>query len=219
MTGKRFGNLVVSERSENDKNHKARWLCRCDCGRETIVIGSNLMSGKTSSCGCVVSPDLTDNRYGRLTVLRRDKSSSYHSAWVCKCDCGMETVVSATNLKQGKTKSCGCLHRDAIREAISTHGESHSRLHVIWSGMKERCFNQNASNYHNYGGRGITVCDEWRSNYVAFRNWALENGYADNLSIDRINVNGNYEPNNCRWATSKEQNNNKRNSKTKLFNA
>lgn len=215
LTGQAFGRLTVVHRVENDRNHKARWLCKCACGNEKVVIGSNLLAGKTTSCGCLVSEDLSGRRFGRLVVVKRADECvghSYgHSLWMCLCDCGNETYVYGSNLLQGKTKSCGCYHTEMIKAANSTHGESKTRLHRIWAGMKERCYNTRASNYHNYGGRGISVCDEWRNSFSAFRDWAVLNGYKDHLSIDRINVDGNYEPQNCRWATFIEQNNNKRN--------
>lgn len=210
----RFGKLVVLDRAANDGNHRARWNCICDCGNTLTTLGGNLSSGRTSSCGCLVSPDLTGRRFGRLTVLRRDVSAPYQGRWLCSCDCGNTITAYTSNLKRGHTKSCGCLHKDVMREVFGTHGESHTRLHNIWLCMKERCGNPNAANYHYYGGRGITVCDEWKSNYIAFRDWALANGYSSDLSIDRIDVNGDYEPSNCRWATSSQQNSNKRNSKS-----
>lgn len=211
LTGRRFGRLVVIDRAANDANHKARWNCICDCGNKVTILGSNLSRGKTSSCGCIVSPALTGRRFGRLTVMSRSQSNMNHSKWDCLCDCGNKTTVYGSFLISGRTRSCGCLHKDAARAALGIHLESHTRLHNIWTCMKERCFNHRSTNYKYYGGRGITVCDEWKDDYVAFRDWALSHGYAPDLSIDRINVDGIYKPSNCRWATNKEQQNNKRN--------
>ena len=156
--------------------------------------------------------DLTGKIFGKLTVIRRDEDyvspKGYIAInWLCKCECGQFTVVRGCNLKSGATKSCGCeriIHPNRI-----SHGEAHTRLHNIWKGMKRRCTNANEKSYYLYGGRGISVCEEWLS-YEAFRDWAIENGYNDSLSIDRINVNGDYEPNNCRWVDIKIQANNKR---------
>lgn len=124
-----------------------------------------------------------------------------------KCFCGNEFEAQITYIKNGHTRSCGCLkhNKDKI-----THGLSKERLYNIWSNMIQRCNNPKVTNYHNYGGRGITVCKTWQDDYTTFRKWALANGYSDKLSIDRINVDGNYEPSNCRWTTTTVQNRNTR---------
>jgi hypothetical protein len=137
---------------------------------------------------------------------------------LCKCICGKEKRVLKYNLKQGKSTSCGCLQKEIAAELCSkldssTHGfgSKKDRLYRIWNGMKSRCYSVNTHYYSNYGGRGIEVCDEWKKDFMSFREWALNNGYSDSLSIDRIDVDGNYEPNNCKWATKHEQDRNKRN--------
>lgn len=117
-------------------------------------------------------------------------------------------------LRDGKIcKSCGCAHDKLVGKANIKHGDSKSRLHYIWNNMKQRCYNKNDNAYKHYGGRGIKVCNEWKNDYVKFRDWALENGYKDNLEIDRIDNDGNYEPDNCKWSTRKEQNRNTRQNK------
>lgn len=160
--------------------------------------------------------DLTHIKFGRLLVLYRvenvrTKSGRSMVVWHCKCDCGNEVDVRAQNLKDGNTKSCGCLNSDEVIKRNTTHGLYYTRLHRIWSGMKQRCYYSKCRSYKDYGGRGITICDEWLNDFKTFYDWAISNGYKEGLTIDRKNNDGNYEPQNCRWITNSEQQKNKRN--------
>lgn len=163
--------------------------------------------------------DLTGQRFGRLTVIKYLGNDKHRRAlWLCKCDCGADKTVCGCELRKGSTNSCGCLHREDLSKRRTTHGQSSTRLYRIWGAMIKRCHNPNAVNYSHYGGVGITVFDKWRNSFETFRNWALSNGYQEDLSIDRIDFNGNYEPSNCRWVDIKTQQNNKRNNRLLTYN-
>lgn len=159
--------------------------------------------------------ELTGQRFGRLTVIRRnEKTRSGNIKWLCRCDCGNETTVASGCLRSGSIVSCGCHIREITSKRSLIHGQTKTRLHRIWTNMKTRCNNQNAINFQDYGGRGIRVCDEWNFDFVAFRDWAIQNGYSESLTIDRIDNDGNYCPKNCRWITSFKQQSNKRSNRS-----
>lgn len=154
--------------------------------------------------------NLLDHKFGKLIVIDFvgvDKTKK--AMWLCKCECGNTTITNTHNLKSGNTTSCGC-SRTKLKQNIP-------RLYRIWNGMKTRCSNPNKKEYKNYGGRGIKVCDEWLK-YENFYNWAINNGYKDNLTIERINNDSDYEPSNCTWITIQEQQKNKRKPKIREVN-
>ena len=157
-----------------------------------------------------------------LTVVRKaedhiTKGGNRYTQWVCNCECGNQVVSRTAYIKNDNTKSCGCLkilkaqqHMKILHQQQITHNGSHDRLYGIWTNIKQRCNNPNDPRYDDYGGRGILICNGWVHSYESFRDWAMSHGYSDDLSIDRIDVNGNYEPSNCKWSTIKEQQNNMR---------
>jgi len=156
--------------------------------------------------------DHTGERYGYLTVIKYAGSTRKDVLWLCKCDCGNEKIVPAKHLCKGVRSSCGCINVNI------THGGTGTRLYNIWAGMKQRCYDEKDPTYLRYWKKGITVCDEWKYNFPAFRKWALEHGYKEDLSIDRIDNSKGYSPDNCRWATAKEQSNNKTSNRVYVVN-
>lgn len=157
--------------------------------------------------------DLVGKRFGRLIVIEecgRDKDGKIQ--YLCKCDCGNETVVRGYSLKRGDTTSCGCYAREDAIIRNTKYSKEERILYDVWRSMKQRCNNKNKKDYPRYGGRGIRVCEEW-NDYLSFYQWGIANGYEKGKQLDRINNDGNYEPSNCRWATIIENNNNKRNTK------
>lgn len=163
--------------------------------------------------------DLTGQKFGRLTALYTVPNNSYRARWHCVCECGNTKDVLQQNLCNGHVRSCGCLHAERNVEKINaynsyinreSHNETKTKLYHIWVGIKSRCFGETSTSYHEYGERGISVCDEWRNSFLTFKEWAISHGYSEELSIDRIDVNGNYSPDNCRWVSASVQAFNKR---------
>ena len=166
--------------------------------------------------------DMTGKKINMLTVMCRAESQKGRTMWHCKCDCGNEIDVWYAHLKKGQY-SCGCARSRLISEKMKTHGMSDTKIFGLWRHMKERCYKKSHKSYKDYGGRGIQVCDEWINNFVLFYEWAIANGYDENAdfmqcTLDRIDVNGNYEPSNCRFISMKEQCNNRRNNRFISYN-
>lgn len=165
--------------------------------------------------------DLAEKRFGRLVAIKPiGKNEHGNYLWLCRCDCGNEHIVASGKLIQGKSKSCGCYRKEIRKMSLEKHGLTTGgkpRTFIIWNGMKARCYNPNAISYKSYGARGIKVCDEWlgEHGFKNFHNWAIKNGYKDELEIDRIENEGNYEPSNCQWISKQE--NREKQRKTRYF--
>lgn len=201
LKGMRFGKLVVLESSGVNKYGNYQWLCLCDCGKTTTVPGGALRGGRTKSCGCLRMIDITGQRFGKLTVLEyAGLDARKEVLWLCRCDCGNEKVINGNALRRGHIVSCTC------KSANYKHGMRGSLIYKKHAEMLYRCRNKKNP---LYGGRGITVCDEWQE-FEPFYKWAVEAGYRDGMSLDRIDPNGNYEPPNCRWTDSFVQAQNQR---------
>ena len=220
--GEKYGRLTtIRELPERNYGH-VMWLCQCECGKTTKVQRDRLLNGHTRSCGCAKKKhiditkgtDITGQRFGRLVVKEwlgtKFRGGQTHSLYRCECDCGNTKDILRMDLLSGRIVSCGCY----ALEVRTKHGGCKERLYPIWHAMIGRCRNSNNKYYYAYGGRGIRVCDEW-NDYSKFREWAMNNGYnpeAEYLecTIDRIDVNGNYEPDNCRFVDFEVQANNTR---------
>lgn len=152
--------------------------------------------------------DHSGEKFGEWTIIEKIDTEKY----LAKCSCGTEKIVFYNNLKRGLSTNCGCIQNEKCRKRMTTHGKSKSKIYMVWAGMKRRCYNPNQKSYPDYGGRGIKMCDDWKENFESFYKWSMENGYIEGeVEIDRIDVNGNYCPENCRWISKKKNMNNKRN--------
>lgn len=219
ITGSRFGKLVVKSLLGSYKT-RLYWLCECDCGGTSEVSTNSLNMGGSRSCGCEnlkglrkridSLPDLVGQSFGRLTVIAHAHTEDYERVWLCRCSCGAHTMVPTGRLNGGNTKSCGCLRRD-VRAALNSveklkHGLSHTRAYVAWGNMMRRCTDPNDTHFHRYGGRGIAV----EPYLQVFENFFEYMGECpEGLTLDRVENDGGYMRGNLRWATDKEQQNNK----------
>ena len=221
IAGQKFTRLTAIERVGQNKNGCFLWLFKCDCGNEKITTTSDVISKRVQSCGCLLRKkviDITGEKYGRLTAVRlvENGSRKWKTKWLFKCDCGNEIVLSANAARRGNTKSCGCLRRevsaaksrDALKlaqAACVTHGYTGQRIYKTFKGMKQRCYNPLNTKFKYYGGKGITICDEWLDDPGVFIKWALSHGYNDTLTIDRKDSSKGYCPDNCQFITQAEQ--------------
>ena len=224
MVGKKFNHLLFVEETTKNNKGQSMFRCLCDCGNYYVAEGYMLRNGQVKSCGCLhdsrkvenKKSDIIGKQFGKLKVLREVGGEKTNTLFECLCDCGNLTVEKWSSLIGGK-KSCGCLHHEQLLERNIIHGGTKDRLYCVWQDMKRRCYDVNARGYEYYGGRGITVCDEWINNYSAFKEFMLEKGYDETAkrgecTLERINVNAGYSPNNCCIVTIQKQAYNKTNS-------
>ncbi len=224
VSGQRFGKLVAIKPAYSKPGRGVYWECQCDCGNTVVKALSSLKEGYSKTCGCYRKQfDLTGQQFGRVLVLHIDQektSDRYGVWWRCRCDCGREFTTKIDYLRSGNTKSCGCLKSkyqlpEKPLQGLTSHRLSHHPLYGVHSAMLGRCFNPKDQSFKYYGGRGITVCKEWKESFRAFFDWSMANGYRKGLCIDRHNNHGNYEPSNCRWTTQLVNNRNMRRMKRK----
>lgn len=224
ISGRKIGMIEVLSRVPSVKNESKKrtyYKCRCSCGNVFVTERERILNGNTKSCGCYKSEqshkrffkDISGQRFGKLKVIEFYGNSERGNAmWKCQCDCGNVVICNGGNLRNGNTKSCGCITRNKTIERSTKHGKSGSQLYRVYNHMKGRCYTETDSAYKDYGGRGIKICDEWlgERGFENFYNWSMENGFRVGLTIDRINNDGNYEPSNCRWTDKINQCNNRR---------
>lgn len=206
------GRWTLVEKSKTKDRHLA-WRCVCKCGKEKIVRESYLTLKKSLSCGCSEREYEIGDKIGEYEVVSIEKKERVY--YIVKCKCGRTKVIRADILKGLKNKHCGCLDKNINSKYIvnAPIDIQHKKLLDCWHHMKRRCYVDTCKAYHNYGGRGISICDVWKNDFLSFKAWSLSNGFRIGLTIDRINCDGNYEPSNCRFISLIENCRNKRNTK------
>lgn len=220
IAGRKFGKLTVLKRESSAYHGVATWLCLCECGNKKTVAGSSLRRGNTQSCGCIknnnrsrpkkVKIQMIGKKFGKLLVLGRAKDGNRGEVkWICACDCGEKAEIRGMHLRNGKTKSCGCLTVKKTINRMTKHGMARTPEYTAWKNMKRRCYAPGSTNYKNWGGRGIAVCDSWLKSFDNFYK-DMGDRPSPSHSLDRIDNNGDYNKSNCRWATPDEQSVNKR---------
>lgn len=213
LTGQVFGRLTAVEPDESLAGAGAYWRCRCECGNEKSVRAGNLKSGQVQSCGClrketVAVTDMVGKRFGRLVAIERAGSVDDKAMWRFRCDCGKEVVLPGSRARSGGAKSCGCQRSDSAKLMNRKHGMAHTLAYKRWESIRQRCFNPKNPSYKNYGGRGITMCDEWVNSFDAF--YAYIGDCPEGKSLDRIDNDRGYEPGNVRWLDRSGQMRNRR---------
>jgi hypothetical protein len=214
LIGQTFDRLTVICEVPQIYTGRVRWKCLCSCGKVKEVDGRLLRNGAVRSCGCLINADkkqpMVGLRFGRLTVIEEHpvRALDGHVIWLCLCDCEATTLVAGHSLRAGDTNSCGCLCKEETGDRFRLHGGSGDPEYLSWLSMKRRCLYKKDKDYHRYGGREISICAPWLSSFEQFK---ADMGIRPlGTSLDRINNEGNYTPENCKWSTPKEQANNRR---------
>jgi len=206
LTGLKLG-LLTFEKFSHITNRRTYWICKCDCGNTKELVANSIRSGRTKSCGCLLHrpKDITGKKFGVLTAKKLSCVKKGRAFWFFECDCGNIKEIRYAFVASGNTQSCGCSHRRTGENNPNyKHGKKHTSEYKIWKGIRKRCLNSKDAGFPNYGGRGITICDRWRNSAVNFMN-DMGARPSPRHSIDRIDNDKGYFPDNCRWATALEQ--------------